>query len=60
MKLQQKLAQPGGFGHAIGYGTVLSLCTGTGDCVLPLGGPGDQVVAEEDRIARGVERLVSG
>ena len=37
----------------LSHGTVLSLRTGTGDCVLPLGGPGDQVVAEEDRIAGG-------
>jgi hypothetical protein len=53
MKLQQKLAQPGGLGHAIGHGTVLSLRTGTGDRVMPLGGSGDQVVSEEDRIAGG-------
>jgi len=53
MKLQQKLAQLGGLGHAIGHGTVLSFRTGTEDCVLPLEGSGDQVVAEEDRIAGG-------
>jgi len=53
MELQQKLAQPGGLGHAIGHGMVLSLCTRTGDCVLPFGGPGDQIVTEEDRVAGG-------
>jgi hypothetical protein len=36
MELKEKLAQPGGFGYAIGHGTLLSFSTGPGYCVLPL------------------------
>jgi len=52
MKLEEKLAQPGGFGNAISHSTILCLCTGSGHCVLSLRRPGNQVVPEENRITR--------
>ena len=52
MKLMKKLAQPRDFSNNIGHNPILSLTTGPGDCVLVLGGPGDEVVTKEDRIAR--------
>jgi hypothetical protein len=48
----EKLAHPGGLGHAIGHSAVLDLSTGAGDDRLPLGGPGDEVGAQEHSIAR--------
>lgn len=53
MKFCQKLAQPGGFGHAIGHDVVLNFGARPGDGILPLGRPGNQIVTEEHRIARG-------
>ena len=41
IELKEKLAQPGGFGDAIGHGTILSFSTRPGYCVLPLRRPGD-------------------
>jgi hypothetical protein len=40
------------FSHVVGHGVILSLGVGEGDDVLALGGPGDEVVAEEHSIAR--------
>ena len=53
MELQQKLVQSGGFSHAIGHVMVLSLYTRMRDYVLPLGGPGDHIVTEEDCVTGG-------
>lgn len=47
MKLQEKLAQPGGLDHS----TILSLDTQARDDGLPLGRPEDQVVSQEDSMA---------
>jgi hypothetical protein len=52
LELMQELAQPGGFSHTIGDGTVLGFGAGAGDDSLPLGRPGDQVFPEEHGIAR--------
>jgi hypothetical protein len=43
VELVEELAQPGGFCHAVGHGTVLDLGTGAGDDGLPLGGPGNEM-----------------
>jgi hypothetical protein len=53
MQLLEVLPEPTSFGHAIGHGAILSLGARSGDNVLALGGPGDEVVAEEHNIARG-------
>ena len=52
MKLMKKLAQPRDFSNNIGHNPILSLTTGPGDCVLVLGGPGDEVVTKKCNIAR--------
>ena len=51
-KLVQKLAQPTRLGHDIGHGPVFRLRAGPGDGLLPLGGPRDEIVADEDAVAR--------
>jgi hypothetical protein len=38
--------------HTVGHGAVLCLSARTGDDVLTLRGPGDEVVAQEHRLAR--------
>jgi hypothetical protein len=38
---------PRGLCHAIGLSAILALCAAAGDDGLPLGGPGDEVGAEE-------------
>jgi hypothetical protein len=53
MELLEELSKLTSFGYAIGHGVILSLDTRSGDDVLPLGGPGDKVVAEEQGVARG-------
>jgi len=39
MKLEEKLAQPSGFGNTISHSTVLCLCAGSRHSVLPLRRP---------------------
>jgi hypothetical protein len=57
MELLEELSEPIGFGvsfsHAVGHDVILSLGARAGDDTLALGGPGDEVVAEEHSIARG-------
>jgi hypothetical protein len=53
MELLEELPEPTSFSHAVGHDVILSLDARSGDDVLPLGGPGDEVVAEEHNIARG-------
>jgi hypothetical protein len=53
MELLEDLPEPTSFSHAVGHGAILSLGTRSGDDVLALGGPGDEVVTEEHNIARG-------
>jgi hypothetical protein len=53
MELLEELPEPTSFSHAVGHDVILSLDARSGDNVLPLGGPGDEVVAEEHNIARG-------
>jgi hypothetical protein len=47
------LPEPISFNHAVSHGVILSLGAQAGDNVLALGGPGDEVVAEEHSVARG-------
>jgi hypothetical protein len=51
--LMEEVAHPGSLCHAIGHGAVLSLGAGAGVDGLPLGGPRDEVGAQEHNIARG-------
>jgi hypothetical protein len=53
VKFMKKLSEPRSFSNTIGNSTILSLSAGARHGVLTLGGPGDQVVAEEHGIARG-------
>jgi hypothetical protein len=53
VKLPKELAQPSGLGDTISLCTVLSFNTGSGDGILTLGGPGDEVVTKIRSIARG-------
>jgi hypothetical protein len=53
MELLKVLPEPTSFSHAIGHNMILSLGAQSGDDVLALGGPGDEVVTEEHSIARG-------
>jgi hypothetical protein len=50
VELLEQLAQLGGLCHAVGHVAVLGLCVGAGDDGLPLGGPGDEVGAQEHGI----------
>jgi len=47
MKLLKQLAQPSSLGDTVGHGT------GSGDSILTLGGPRDEIVPEKHSIARG-------
>jgi hypothetical protein len=49
----EELWEPTSFGHAVGHGAILSLGARSGDDVLALGGPGDEVIVEEHIVARG-------
>jgi hypothetical protein len=51
LELMEQLSPPSGLIHAVGNGTILGLSVGAGDDGLPLGGPGNQVVLQERRIA---------
>jgi hypothetical protein len=51
MVLLEELPEPTSSGHAVGHGVILSLDTQSGDNILALGGPGNEVVAEEHNIA---------
>jgi hypothetical protein len=51
VELVEELAQPGGLCHTVGHGTVLGLSAGARDNGLPLGGPRDEVGAQEHGVA---------
>jgi hypothetical protein len=51
VELWEKLAQPRGLGHAVGHSTVLGLSAGVRDDRLALGGPGDEVGAQEHGVS---------
>jgi hypothetical protein len=53
MEHLEELLEPTSLSHAIGHDAILSLDARSGDDVLTLRGPGDEVVAEEHNIARG-------
>jgi hypothetical protein len=53
VELVEELSQPGSLCHAIGHGAVLGLSTGARDDGLPLGGPGDEVGAQEHDVTGG-------
>ena len=48
VELAKKLSKPGALGHGIGDAAVFRLCARSGDDGLPLGGPRNKGVAEED------------
>jgi len=50
MELKEKLTQPSGFGDTIGHCTILSFSTGSGDRILSLRRPRNQVVPQKNRI----------
>jgi hypothetical protein len=52
MQFSQELSKPGSFSNDINNNMVFCFTTGVRNRVLALGRPGDQVVAEEDSIAR--------
>jgi hypothetical protein len=51
MELLEVLPEPTSFSHVIAHGAILSLGARSGDSVLALGGPGDEVVAKEHSVA---------
>ena len=53
VELLQKLTHPRHLCDGVSNSTILGLCVGPGDGILPFGRPGDQVVTEEHSIARG-------
>jgi hypothetical protein len=53
MELLKELSETTRFNHVVGHNVILSLSAQSGDDVLALGGPGDEVVTEEHIIARG-------
>jgi hypothetical protein len=52
MELLEKLAKLGSLGHAVGHNEVLGVDAGARDDRLPLGGPGDEVGAQEHDVTR--------
>jgi hypothetical protein len=53
MEILEELSEATSFSHVIGYDVILSLNAQSGDDVLALGGPGDEVVTDEHSVARG-------
>jgi hypothetical protein len=53
MELLEELSKPTSFGHAVDHGAILSIGARSGDDVLTLGEPGDEVVTEKYSVARG-------
>jgi hypothetical protein len=53
VELVEELAQSGGLCHAVGHDTVLGLSTGARDDGLTLGGPRDEVGAQEHGVTGG-------
>jgi hypothetical protein len=53
MKLEEQLSEPCGLGNAVGHNTILSFGAGAGHRVLPLRGPGHQIVSKEHGVTRG-------
>jgi hypothetical protein len=53
VELVEELSQPGSLCHAVGHDAVLGLSTGARDDGLPLGGPGDEVGAQEHDVTGG-------
>jgi hypothetical protein len=53
VELMEELAQLGGLCHAVGHGTVLGLSAGARDDGLSLGGPRDEVAAQEHGVTGG-------
>jgi hypothetical protein len=52
MQLHKQLSKPTRLCHTIGHGVVLCISARSGDDVLTLRGPGDEIVAQEHRVAR--------
>jgi hypothetical protein len=58
MELLKELSEPTSFSHVIGHNAILSLDARAGDDVLALGGSGNEVIAEEHSVARGVPACI--
>jgi hypothetical protein len=52
VQLHKQLTKPTRLCHAVGHSAVFRLSARAGDDVLTLRGPGDEVVAQEHRVAR--------
>jgi hypothetical protein len=52
VQLHKQLSKPTHLCHTVGHGAVLHLSAQMGDDILTLRGPGDEVVAQEHRVAR--------
>jgi hypothetical protein len=50
VQLHKQLSKPTRICHTVGHGVVLRLSARTGDDILTLRGPGDEVVTQEHRI----------
>jgi hypothetical protein len=53
MELLEELPEATSFSHVVGYYAILSLNAQSGDDVLALEGPGDEVITDEHSVARG-------
>jgi hypothetical protein len=53
MELQEELPEPTSFSNIVAHDVILSLDAQSGDDVLALRGPGDEVVIEEHGVVRG-------
>jgi hypothetical protein len=51
-ELKKELAKPRALSDGVGHGPILSLGTGTRDCRLPLGRPGDKRWSKIDTVPR--------
>ena len=58
VRLLEELPQPAALGHNMGHSVILRLIIGAGHRSLALGGPGHQIVTEEDAEAGGREACV--
>jgi hypothetical protein len=52
-ELKKELAKPRALSDGVGHGAILSLGTGTRDCRLPLGRPGDKRWSKINTVPRG-------
>jgi hypothetical protein len=51
-ELKKELSKPRALSDGVGHGAILNLGTGTRDCMLPLGRPGDKRWSKIDTVPR--------